>query len=400
MSTKIAVMEGLELIQVQVIFRHGARTPCSWTKEQFDKFTQIQPQVWDSTILNRNIAEVPDDINHSLSLEDGSSPTTMFSDATHVNFMEGGCATGQLTNIGKRQLYQLGKQLATTYISKWGFLSPRYTEKEVYARTTYYKRTTESLLHLLAGMYHPSSTPFSIETKESQYEDMVPDMSSGCFLEWTQMFMENEERSVNSRDLQRHVNSLLGLKDQTEEVPLSHVGDLMRCREAHNIAIPQYLLDERTAVDDAVLDMKTRWLGRDNTHVLSTCIGSFVDTLCERMQQQVQVERGDPHKLLLYSGHDYTILPLLLALGVRVREWPPFAANIIIELYKTRKVLESTIPETGDSDTESCASDGSTVSYGEHFIRVVYNGEPLVLDKDLNQDIVNLERFFHIVEEH
>merc|ERR1712013_94443 len=125
-----------------------------------------------------------------------------------------------------------------------------------------------------------------------------------------------------------------------------------------------YMLNQRTAIDEAVLDMKTRWLGRDNSHVLSTCIGSFVDTLCERMQQRVQVERGHPHKLLLYSGHDYTILPSLLALGVRVREWPPFAANIIIELYKTRKVLESTIPETGDSDTESCASDGQRLAMG------------------------------------
>ena len=164
----------------------------------------------------------------------------------------------------------------------------------------------------------------------------------------------------------------------------------MRCREAHNITIPQYLLDERTAVDEVVLDMKTRWLGRDNTHVLSTCIGSFVDTLCERMQQRVQVERGDAHKLLLYSGHDYTILPLLLVLGVQVREWPPFTANLIIELYKTRKVL-------GDKKTSNDgAGDRDTGSYAEHYVRVLYNGEPLVLDKTLNQEIINLERFFHI----
>ena len=38
------------------------------------------------------------------------------------------------------------------------------------------------------------------------------------------MFMENEKRNVNSKELQRRVNSLLGLREQTEEVPLSHVG--------------------------------------------------------------------------------------------------------------------------------------------------------------------------------
>jgi hypothetical protein len=36
----------------------------------------------------------------------------------------------------------------------------------------------------------------------------------------------------------------------------------------------------------------------------------------------------------MYSAHDTTIMPILAMLNLEVNEWPPFAADIIFELYE------------------------------------------------------------------
>ena len=39
-------------------------------------------------------------------------------------------------------------------------------------------------------------------------------------------------------------------------------------------------------------------------------------------------------KITVYSGHDSTILPLILALELPVNQWPPFASRMVFELYR------------------------------------------------------------------
>ena len=49
------------------------------------------------------------------------------------------------------------------------------------------------------------------------------------------------------------------------------------------------------------------------------------------------VEGKSAVKMYLYSGHDTTLLPLLHVLDVFDGKWPPFAANITLELYENEK---------------------------------------------------------------
>ena len=41
-----------------------------------------------------------------------------------------------------------------------------------------------------------------------------------------------------------------------------------------------------------------------------------------------------PAKLLLYSGHDTTIMPLLVALQIPLETWPPYVSNVVFELWR------------------------------------------------------------------
>lgn len=46
-------------------------------------------------------------------------------------------------------------------------------------------------------------------------------------------------------------------------------------------------------------------------------------------------------KLYLYSAHDTTLIPCLLALGIFDMEWPPYAADITLELHQHRQTKEA-----------------------------------------------------------
>lgn len=48
-------------------------------------------------------------------------------------------------------------------------------------------------------------------------------------------------------------------------------------------------------------------------------------------------------KLYLYSAHDTTLIPCLLALGIFDMEWPPYAADITLELHQHRQTKEAFI---------------------------------------------------------
>ena len=56
--------------------------------------------------------------------------------------------------------------------------------------------------------------------------------------------------------------------------------------------------------------------------------------------------------MLLYAGHDTTIMPILTSLGYDMQDWPPYLSNVIFELWERD---------------------------GQHFVQVLYNLDPMTL---------------------
>ena len=84
-------------------------------------------------------------------------------------------------------------------------------------------------------------------------------------------------------------------------------------------------------------------------------MGSTAST--QVVDQITDAAEGRPGpRLRLYSGHDTTILPFLRMLQVDFDTWPPFTANIVLELWKLRS--------------------------GQAAMRVLYNGRHLHLPGD------------------
>lgn len=97
--------------------------------------------------------------------------------------------------------------------------------------------------------------------------------------------------------------------------------------------------------------------------------GQFMNLMKNNLVQIKDTSnRKDFQKVLYYSAHDTTINGILLGLDLidDSHSWPPFAANIIIELWK---------------DTESKESN--------HFVRFYYCGKVSYLSK--NQKMLDLK---------
>ena len=74
------------------------------------------------------------------------------------------------------------------------------------------------------------------------------------------------------------------------------------------------------------------------------------DSLQEDSPDRKQGSAGP--KMLLYAGHDTTIMPILTSLGYDMRDWPPYLSNVIFELWERD---------------------------GQHYVQVLYNLDPITL---------------------
>ncbi|OMJ24701.1 Counting factor 60 [Smittium culicis] len=116
-SSTYTPLENSTLVFVQVLTRHGARTPiyliqneendwynCSYLKE-YSAIENKNNSSQNEIRINKNYL-IPKKNKHNLSRF----------------YWEGNCALGQLTDLGKSQLKDLGKSLRNVYAEKLNFI--------------------------------------------------------------------------------------------------------------------------------------------------------------------------------------------------------------------------------------------------------------------------------------
>lgn len=178
----------------------------------------------------------------------------------------------------------------------------------------------------------------SILTDKAEKEVLYPNYH-GCKL--LKMLIGNRWAESSTlpdiaADLQ-NIQEDLGV-DAQQRLDFILIRDDMVARETHGLPLPTVLEQWRSTIEQRAVDMIYHIYEPSKRQNLQMCVGPLLNMLVTNMEDKIQSSPSkQDRKLFLYSVHDTTLMPCLMALGVFDMKWPPYAADITLELYQHRQ---------------------------------------------------------------
>lgn len=302
-----------DLIQVQIISRHGARTP-------LHKSVRI-PNVWEC---------------HN---SESTSHSHNFSRALHVSVSHGksvflgNCHFGQLLGKGVAELKKLGQYLRNVYVDQLKFLPSKFDPSICKFRSTNTIRTIHSQISIFTGLY-PGNYSLTIETADKKYDPwrrtsgicprfhkIYKELMGGS--EWVASGLQND-------DLMNSLSKSLVTK-------WSSTNDAMTSTLCQGFDLPPEV--DAKVVDEAIA-LKARQMQFIYSHdQIFPLFSSF--PAAEILNAMLSRVNGKSRtRFVHWSAHDGNILSLLGYLGYSDGKWPPYGSFIAIELYRFRKIQQ------------------------------------------------------------
>lgn len=347
---------------VQVIIRHGARTPvvaecplsnsewtCSFTSSERPNFapgSSLYNKMW---INGRN-------------------------------FYPGSCGKGVLTSLGYNQQIQNGVFLRNLYISNSSFLPDTINANtfndKFYVRSTDVPRTFLSGESLLTGLYPPEKRDgdfsININTMDQATENLVANGYVCPRVSYMENLFKNSALYKNhtmmvTLPLQKRIATVLGLT--SEQISIASLFDCWISDICHGYAIPKAITNEllMEVIREGEWQYGQMYQYPNRYDWVKPGIGTFMKEYLHVIQN-ARNDPSSPLQFVLYSAHDTTIMPVLVALNAWNNLWPTFASHIITEYYE-----------------------GPNPS-----VRILYNGKPITLP-DCGQVFCPYDKFESIV---
>ncbi|CAJ0938167.1 unnamed protein product [Ranitomeya imitator] len=323
-----------ELKLVQVVFRHGARTPL----KQIPHNEQVE---WSPTLL-----ETPDHTHFNYRVTDlvgGPKPLSPFEEDYRSRTLKGGTFPGQLTTIGMQQMFSLGARIRKDYMEERGFLSPVFKASEVYVRSTNIVRNLESARCLLAGLFQQRQEgPVTIVTSDAGTEILYPNYQ-GCtaLKRLTRVRFPVASSQPGMKDDLEKLQQELRI-DSTMKVDFFLLLDNLLAEQAHGFPFSVQYERHLRHLERRAIDILCYVIDSNNSEAVRLSVGPFLYALQSNMLETTRRSADGPptRKLFLFSTHDVTLIPLLVAFGIFDQKWPPYAADITLELYQHRPSKE------------------------------------------------------------
>lgn len=325
----------LQLKMVQVVYRHGARSPLKplpreeQQVEWSPQLLEVPPQTqFDYTVTN---------------LAGGPKPHSPYDCQYRETTLKGGMFAGQLTKVGMQQMYALGERLRKNYVEDTPFLSPTFNPQEVFVRSTNMYRNLESTRCLLAGLFQRQKEgPIIIHTDEASSEVLYPNYQN-CWRLRHRTRGRRQAASLQpgiSEDLKK-VKEGMG-SDSSDEVDFLTLLDNVAAEQVHSLPSCPTLKRFARMIEQRAVDTALYIMQREDRESLQMAVGPFLHLLESNLLKAV--DPGTPpnklRKLYLYAAHDMTLMPLLLTLGIFDHKWPPFAVDLTMELYQHQESKE------------------------------------------------------------
>lgn len=384
-----AVPAHLDLTSVQIIHRHGPRTPLSYRLPHLYPFAI---PLCSSVPRNNGFEVVFNGDESFLRTPEQRRGERWPNQALE---RERTCLLGELTDHGKSVMVKLGEHFHQLYRSKLGTLS----DENVHLRSTNLSRTIESLGCVLRGLFpdEPAlSQKLKITVRDEYFEDMYGSVQCARYRklldEYARIFYnthQNEEERIK-----KSLPRLFSHKNLYGQSPSIYgVYDTLAFRKGHGLNTPE-------EVDVQVYKSMEEFSAREifgifyhSPEAIKFAVGRFLREIHSNLFLK-------DRRLSIYSGHDSTLAPLLAALTYTEAtanaqkahenqgniEFPSFASYIAIEKY----------------------SDGNPEAQKNSFVRVLFNGRPLPLQACAaegmhlrgRKDICALEAFAQAIQRH
>ncbi|KAF2642004.1 phosphoglycerate mutase-like protein [Massarina eburnea CBS 473.64] len=373
----------LELQLVQVLLRHGERSPVSprfqntglWPYWPYCNSARQLTSVimattdwanWDQLKYRRRLETFGNDDGPVIA----SGPGGQF-DAI--------CQPGELTDKGRETTLALGQRLRHLYVDQLRFMPKLISDSDmIYLRATPIPRALESVQQAFYGLYPPSARTAdmpapTIITRTPADETLFPnDGNCRRFAHLSRAFAKRTaERWNETEDLQYLSNLFSKWMPGNQKVAvdshprLSGIMDTINATDAHgpDTKLPKEFYDPKArAIIDKIsveewyagykesAEYRMLGIGGLMGDITSRMIGSIErngnDGLVEIGGNDGQLGRGrggeTDIKLALSGCHDTTLAAILMSLGAFDNEkWPPFTSHVALELFRKRT---STVP--------------------------------------------------------
>ncbi|KAG0317209.1 Lysophosphatidic acid phosphatase type 6 [Dissophora globulifera] len=307
----------------------------------------------------------------------------------------GSCSLGQLTPNGAAQQQRMGHDLRGIYVDRLKFLPETFDPSTMRLRSTDVWRTRQSAENLMIGLYGNdalarglTSPTFQIETLPAEIDYLTFNTLRCPRIQQLVDSIQRDSKILRHIALDQHSfqtqlsemvqagptkmnqmssNNMIIMEDLVDAIlPRVCHGFPLQCdvgRNDDDAARNQRQGDESRCITAAMADEclivlaaqnEENWRdGKGIRELLQLGIGSLTGDIRANLQDAVQEPGASVHApFRLYSAHDTTLLPLLGMLDSADMRWPPYASNLVFELWK--------------SPTK------------EHFVRVLYNGRVVI----------------------
>lgn len=374
----------LELRLVQVLLRHGERTPVS-ARFQSAGLAPYWPYCNAAKRL-RSVAYTPQDVSEWDSLQwrrrlerFGPDDGPMIASGPNGEF-DGICQLGELTNEGRQTTYNLGQRLRHLYVTQLGFMPKLIADADmIYLRSTPMPRALESLQQTFWGMYPltartASFPPPTIVTRTFADETLFPN-EGNCrrFAQLARAFAQRAADRWNTHPDMTYVNSKISkwMPESSKTVAvdshprLSGIMDTINATLAHgpDTRLPPEFYDKRLRETIERINVEEWFAGyNENREYRALGIGAQIGDIVERMISKVEgvglsineigdrpvnggqkgrgVGRGGETGIVfaLSGCHDTTLAAVLASFGAfrGVHEWPPYTSHVAIELFREK----------------------------------------------------------------
>ncbi|KAL6737298.1 hypothetical protein Aduo_010953 [Ancylostoma duodenale] len=259
----------------------------------------------------------------------------------------------QLTNLGMTQLNELGRYFRTTYNN---FIASHYIPSQVYIRSSDSDRALASAQAFLSGFYpaegsfqwQPGNTwqPIPIHASTPEEPDLLLKPTSINCKDYDALVEADDAEQAEIYN-KKYADLFKLLSNQTGIANFSYV-NINRIynveRELiHNMTEkqPEWVFKKWPEYDgkgtmEIIGELRRiRMMTKFNSPEKAMYMGSYLlNNFIDNAQKVANGSMKNPDKMLLYSSHDGTVLGLMYAMNVANDLMVPYAAALIMEIYK------------------------------------------------------------------